>query len=284
MGSESFHNVCVGGIEIGRECPLVLIAGCCAIESEKHALTVCERLVEITSDLQMPYVFKASFDKANRNAITSYRGPGMAEGLRILAAVKARFNVPILTDVHEIGQVAAAADVAEILQIPAFLSRQTDLVVAAARSGRVVNIKKGQFMAPWDIGNIIGKAVDAGSDQILLTERGVSFGYNRLVADMTALPILRGFGYPVVFDATHSVQQPAGQGGCSGGAREMIPALTRAACAVGIDALFMETHPHPDQALCDGPNSWPLDAMADLLRQCQAIDRLVDESQRRLSE
>jgi len=282
MNEKTFHNVTVGRVVIGRGQPLALIAGCCAIESRERTLRICERLMAIAGDLGMPFIFKASYDKANRNSIKSYRGLGIEKGLSVLADVRGRFGVPILTDVHEIGQIKAAAAVADILQIPAFLCRQTDLALAVAESGRVVNVKKGQFLAPWDMKNVIGKIESTGCRQILLTERGASFGYNRLVSDMTALPIMRAMGYPVVFDATHSVQTPAGQGDCSGGAREMIPFLARAACATGIDALFLEVHDDPDHALCDGPNSLPLDQVAPLLRVCQTIDRLIPEDMRAL--
>lgn len=268
----------IGPVAIGPGCPLALIAGCCAIESRERVLLIAQRLQAIAGALNMPFIFKASYDKANRNSIGSYRGPGMEEGLAILAEVRQRFQVPVLTDVHREEHVAAVAEVVDILQIPAFLVRQTDLVVAAAETGKVINLKKGQFMAPRDMANIIGKVVSTGNHRILSTERGVSFGYNRLVSDMTALPILRSLGYPAVFDATHSVQTPAGQGGCSGGDRTMIPTLARAACAAGVDALFMEVHDDPDQALCDGPNSMPLDAVADLLQTCQAISRIVADA------
>ncbi|MCX7045232.1 MAG: 3-deoxy-8-phosphooctulonate synthase [Candidatus Sumerlaeota bacterium] len=282
MNESEFHNLDLGAFQVGRNQPLALIAGCCAIESRERTMMICERLVEITASLEMPFVFKASYDKANRNSIGSYRGPGMKEGLEILAQVKRAFGVPILADVHETGQVADAAAVADILQIPAFLCRQTDLTLAVAQSGKAVNVKKGQFLAPQDVRNIIGKIESTGCRRILLTERGVSFGYHQLVVDMAALPIMRATGYPVVFDATHAVQTPAGQGGSSGGARAMIPFLARAACAAGVDALFMEVHDDPEHALCDGPNSLPLGVVRDLLRSCQDIDRLVAEEMREI--
>lgn len=282
VGEATFNDVTIGEITIGQDRPLTLIAGCCAIESREATLRTCERLVAIAEELSMPFVFKASFDKANRNSVDSYRGPGVEQGLEILSEVKATYGVPILTDVHEIGQIAPAAEVADILQLPAFLCRQTDLVVALAKSGKVVNVKKGQFLAPHDVRNVLGKIESTGSRRVLLTERGVSFGYNRLVADMAALPEMRALGYPVIFDATHSVQTPAGKGGRSGGRRELVPFLARAACAVGVDGLFLEVHECPEAALCDGPNSLPLDAVGELLRSCQAIDATVTEEMRRL--
>ena len=227
--------------------------------------------------LSMPLIFKASYDKANRTSIGSFRGPGMKEGLRILAKVKESLGLPVLSDIHSIEQIAPAAEVLDVLQIPAFLCRQTDLLIAAAKSGRVINVKKGQFLAPWDMKNVAGKLAASGNENIILTERGVSFGYNNLVVDMRSFPIMRASGYPVVFDATHSVQLPGGQGESSGGQREFVEYLSRAAVAAGIDGIFMEVHEDPDKALCDGPNSIPLSELALLLKKLRAIDALVKQ-------
>src|SRR5690554_732057 len=232
---------------------LFLIAGPCVIESEERTYFLAEELKKISLDLGIPFVFKASFDKANRSSATTYRGPGMKKGLEVLARVRREFDLPILTDLHETHQVAAVAEVVDILQIPAFLCRQTDLIIAAAKTQKPVNIKKGQFMAPWDMKKIVEKAKSAGNHRVFLTERGTSFGYNTLVVDLRSLPIMKSFGVPVIFDGTHSVQQPGGLGDCSGGQREYVPALCRAAVAVGIDGLFLEVHDDPDQALSDGP-------------------------------
>ena len=268
-------EISIGSVTIGGNRPLVLIAGPCVIENEDATLRAAERLISITAAVGVPLVFKASYDKANRTSVTSFRGPGIKEGLRILAKVKSSFGLPLLSDIHGIDQIDAAAEVLDVLQIPAFLCRQTDLVVAAAKSGKVLNIKKGQFLAPWDMANVVGKAVDSGNDRLILTERGVSFGYNNLVSDMRSLPIMRQLGYPVVFDATHSVQLPGGQGGSSGGQREFVEYLGRAAVATGIDGIFMEIHECPDMALCDGPNSVQLDDLAELLKKLKAIDAIV---------
>ena len=268
-------EIVVGDVKIGGDRPLVLIAGPCVMENEADTLHCAERLMTITNGVSIPLIFKASYDKANRTSVTSYRGPGLKEGLRILAKVKAALGVPVLSDIHSIEQVAPAAEVLDVMQIPAFLCRQTDLVVAAARSGRVINIKKGQFLAPWDMENVVGKALSSGNDRIILTERGVSFGYNNLVSDMRSLPIMRGFGFPVVFDATHSVQLPGGQGGSSGGQREFVGCLARAAVASGVDGVFMEVHEDPEKALCDGPNSIRLDELPALLKKLKAIDAIV---------
>ena len=269
------REIAVGAVKIGGTRPFALIAGPCVIESEAATLEAAEQLARITSDLGIPFIFKSSYDKANRSSITSYRGPGITEGLRVLARVKRELGVPLLSDVHRFEEIAPAAEVLDVIQIPAFLSRQTDMVVAVAKTGRVVNIKKGQFLAPWDIKNVIEKAASTGNHNILITERGVSFGYNNLVVDMRAIPLMRGFGYPVVFDATHAVQMPGGAGTASSGERQYVPALTRAAAAVGMDALFMEVHACPDKALCDGPNMLSLDDLPALLRQVQAIERIV---------
>jgi len=268
-------EIVIGNIKIGGTRPLVLIAGPCVMESEADTLHCAERLMTIANGVAVPLIFKASYDKANRTSVTSYRGPGIKEGLRILAKVKEALGVPVLSDIHSIEQVAPAAEVLDVLQIPAFLCRQTDLVVAAAKSGRVINIKKGQFLAPWDMENVVEKALSAGNERIILTERGVSFGYNNLVSDMRSIPIMRKTGFPVVFDATHSVQLPGGQGGTSGGQREFVEYLGRAAVATGIDGIFMEVHENPEKALCDGPNSIRLDDLPALLKKLKAIDAIV---------
>jgi len=268
-------SLSVGQVSFGGENPLVLIAGPCVLENREHALTLAEALQKIAARVGIGLVFKASYDKANRTSVTSYRGPGIDEGLQILQAVKEETGLPVLSDIHDVSQVQPAAEVLDILQIPAFLSRQTDLLVAAGKTGRVVNIKKGQFQAPWDIENAIGKVLSTGNDQILLTERGSSFGYNNLVSDMRALVIMRQTGYPVVFDATHSVQLPGGAGSTSSGQREFVAPLSRAAVATGVDALFWEVHENPEKALCDGPNSLPLDSVEELLGQMLALDQIV---------
>ncbi len=265
----------IGSVRCGGNLPLVLFAGPCAIESEELCLRIAERLKILSEELGLPLVFKASFDKANRTSVSSFRGPGLEEGLRILQRIKQEFELPVISDVHEISQIKPAAEVLDILQVPAFLSRQTDLLVAVGQAGKPVNLKKGQFSAPWDIQHGIGKIVSTGNEQILLTERGVSFGYNNLVTDMRSLVIMRETGYPVVFDATHSVQLPGGAGGSSGGQRQFVGALSRAAVATGIDALFWEVHEDPDNALCDGPNSLPLQDLKPMLQQMMAIDSLV---------
>nr|WP_143710109.1 3-deoxy-8-phosphooctulonate synthase [Halothermothrix orenii] len=255
--------------------PLVLIAGPCVLEEEDRVLKIAETVKEITSRLGIPYVFKSSYDKANRSSIKSFRGPGLEDGLKLLERVKREVGVPLLTDVHEPDQAALAAEVVDIVQIPAFLSRQTDLVVAAGRTGKIVNVKKGQFLAPWDIDRVVEKIESTGNEKILLTERGVSFGYNNLVVDMRSLPRMRETGYPVVFDATHSVQLPGGAGETSGGDRKFVPYLTRAAVGTGVDALFMEVHDNPDVALSDGPNMVPLDQLEGILIKALAIDEIV---------
>ena len=267
--------VAAGPVTIGGGAPLVLVAGPCVIENEEATLRCARRLQTICADAGMALIFKASYDKANRTSATAFRGPGLAEGLRILALVKKSLGIPVLSDVHGIEQIKSAAKVLDVIQIPAFLCRQTDLLVAAGRSGRVVNIKKGQFMAPWDMKNVVDKVLSAGNDTIVLTERGVSFGYNNLVSDMRSLPIMRATGYPVIYDATHSVQLPGGQGGSSGGQREFIGHLGRAAVATGVDGIFMEVHEDPNAALCDGPNSLKLDDLPALLRKLLAIDAIV---------
>ena len=265
------------GFEAGLDRPLFLIAGPCTAESEQLCLDVAGRMKEICAGLGIPYIFKASYDKANRSSGTSVRGLGMDEGLRIFAEVQRQIGVPVLTDIHEIDQIAPVAAVVDVLQTPAFLCRQTDFIHAVASCGKPVNIKKGQFLAPGDMKNVVAKAreVNGGADNIMVCERGASFGYNNLVSDMRSLAIMRETGCPVVFDATHSVQLPGGQGDRSGGQREFVPALARAAVAVGVSGLFMETHPDPDKALSDGPNAWPLDRMPALLGQLAELDALV---------
>ncbi|WP_298037084.1 3-deoxy-8-phosphooctulonate synthase [uncultured Desulfuromonas sp.] len=269
------REITVGNAVFGGDRPLVLIAGPCVIEDESVTLRIAEFLKALAAELGIGLVFKASFDKANRTSVTSFRGPGLAEGLRILSRVKEELDLPVVSDIHDISQVAPAAEVLDILQIPAFLSRQTDLLVAAAKTGKVVNVKKGQFLAPWDMQNAVGKLEAAGTDQVLLTERGASFGYNNLVTDMRSLVIMRETGCPVIFDATHSVQLPGGSGGSSGGQRQYVGALSRAAAAVGIDGLFWEVHEDPEQALCDGPNSLYLSDVRGMLEEILAIDAIV---------
>ena len=267
--------ISVGSFDIGGNSPLVLIAGPCVIESEKIVRDIAEKLKQITEDLRVPFIFKASYDKANRSSIKSFRGPGLKEGLKILQKLKTDLDIPILSDVHKEEEVLPAAEVLDILQIPAFLCRQTDLLVKAANTGKPINVKKGQFMAPWDMKNVVNKLEESGNKNILLTERGVTFGYNNLVVDMRSLVLMRDYSYPVVFDSTHSLQQPGGKGTVSGGQREMVPDLARGAVAVGCDALFMETHPDPDQALSDGPNMLKLDLLPLLLEQLVTLDQIV---------
>ena len=262
-------------VTFGNHLPLVLIAGPCVLESRDHAWFMAEKLAELAARTRISLVFKSSFDKANRTSIDSARGPGLAEAMRIFADLKAEFGLPILTDVHEAGQCAEAAEVVDVLQIPAFLCRQTDLLIAAARTGRAVNVKKGQFLAPWDMRNVVAKLDASGNGDVLLTERGASFGYNTLVSDMRSLPIMAATGAPVVFDATHSVQQPGGQGTTSGGQREFVPVLARAAVAVGVAAVFIETHETPETAPSDGPNMVPLADMYGLVSRLQEFDRLA---------
>ncbi len=265
----------LGAFEIGADRPLMLIAGPCVIESEAMVLDVAGRLREITASLGLPFIFKASFDKANRTSRNSFRGPGIEAGLKALARVRAEVGVPVLTDVHEDTPLAEVASVVDVLQTPAFLCRQTNFILAVAAQGKPVNIKKGQFLSPWEMQNVVDKARSTGNTQIMVCERGFSFGYNNLVADMRALAVMRATGCPVVFDATHSVQLPGGKGDASGGQREFVPVLARAAVAAGVAGVFMETHPQPDKALSDGPNAWPLDRMAALLATLVEIDRTV---------
>lgn len=275
MSGTAVRTVEVGPVGFAQDRPFVLIGGPCAIESREHALMMAGRLVELTGRLGVPFVFKASYDKANRTSATSGRGVGLEKGLEILAEIRERQGCPVLTDVHESWQCAKAAQAVDILQIPAFLCRQTDLLQAAAATGRVVNVKKGQFLAPWDMAQVTAKLEGCGAAGVLVTERGVSFGYNTLVTDLRALRYLEETGWPVVFDATHSVQQPGGLGGRSGGQRGFVPLLARAAVATGVAALFVETHDDPDRAISDGPNMVPLSRMSELLEDLLAFDRLA---------
>jgi 2-dehydro-3-deoxyphosphooctonate aldolase (KDO 8-P synthase) len=262
----------VKGVKFGGKNPLAMIAGPCVIESREGCMDIADKLVKLSKRQNIPLVFKASYDKANRTSINSYRGPGLSKGLEILAEIKAKYKVPVLTDVHRIEDIHIASRVVDIIQLPAFLTRQTDLVVAAGESGAVVNVKKAQFAAPWDMKNVIKKIESTGNTKIMLTERGASFGYNTLVADMRSLIILREMGYPVIFDCTHSVQSPGGQGDTSGGDGRFAPYLARAAAAVGVDGMFIETHPDPAQALSDGPNMIPLKDLSRLWKKLDAID------------
>jgi 2-dehydro-3-deoxyphosphooctonate aldolase (KDO 8-P synthase) len=271
----STKRISIGNLQIGGDSPIVVIAGPCVIESKESALGHATALKERADRVGVPYIFKSSYDKANRSSVQSFRGPGLERGLEILAEVKKRVGVPVLTDVHEIDQVGPVKEVVDIIQIPAFLCRQTDFVIAVANSGKIVNVKKGQFLAPWDMRHVIEKIRSTGNEQILLTERGVSFGYNNLVSDMRSLVVMRDLGYPVVFDATHSLQLPGGLGNASGGERKYIPALARAGVAAGVDALFMEVHEDPDHALSDGPNSLDLKDFERLLQTVKAIDSLT---------
>ena len=266
--------ITVGDIAIGGTNPFALITGPCQLESRDHAFMMAEKIAEACAKSGTQFIFKASYDKANRSSINTQRGLGIEEGLRILSDIRAAFGCPILTDVHEAAQCQTAGTVVDILQIPAFLCRQTDLLLAAGKTGRAINVKKGQFLAPWDMQNVADKIASTGNDQILLCDRGTSFGYNTLVSDFRGLPIMANTGYPVVFDATHSVQQPGGQGNTSGGQREFAPVLARAACAVGIAALFIETHQDPDTAPSDGPNMIPIDQMGDLIKELREFDAL----------
>lgn len=268
-------NLC--GFEAGNNKPFFLIAGTCVIESEQMTIDVAGKLKEITDNLGISLIYKSSFDKANRTSTKSYRGPGLDAGLAILEKVKKEFGLPVLTDVHEDTPLEEVASVVDVLQTPAFLCRQTNFIVNVASQGLPVNIKKGQFLAPWDMQHVAEKAKSTGNDKIMLCERGTSFGYNTLISDMRGLPLMRGMDCPVVFDATHSVQQPGGQGGASGGQREFVPVLARAAVATGVAGIFMETHPEPEKALSDGPNSWPLDKLSALLETLQAIDSTVKQ-------
>jgi len=260
---------------MGGDAPFVLIAGPCVIENEKEAVDIALYLKELTSELEIPFIFKASYDKANRSSKDSFRGPGLKEGLGILGRIKEQLNVPVISDVHRFEEIEDASRTLDIVQIPAFLCRQTDFVMEVAKRARVINVKKGQFIAPWDVSNILNKVISAGNENVIITERGATFGYNNLVADMRSLPIIRNMGYPVIFDATHSVQLPGGSGDKSGGERDMAIYLARAAVATGIDGLFVEVHPDPECALCDGPNSLYLDSLHDFLSSLQKIDKIV---------
>jgi 2-dehydro-3-deoxyphosphooctonate aldolase (KDO 8-P synthase) len=271
------HKFRVGGVEIGRGAPLFLIAGPCVIESEAHAMKMAERLSATARELGIPYIYKASYDKANRSSLASFRGPGIKEGLRILGAIKKKFGVPILTDVHEPAQAGPAAEVCDVLQVPAFLCRQTDLLVEVGRSGCAVNLKKGQFLSPWEMENAVEKVASTGNEKIILTERGASFGYQNLVVDMRAFPIMQKLGYPVVFDVTHSVQLPGGEGKSSGGQPEFIEPLARAGVAAGVDGVFMEVHDNPAKALSDGANALPLEKFRSVTERIMKIAALVRE-------
>jgi 2-dehydro-3-deoxyphosphooctonate aldolase (KDO 8-P synthase) len=269
------REIRLGSVQLGGRAPLFLIAGPCVIESQAHAMKIAEAVARIAADAGMPYVFKASYDKANRSSVKSFRGPGLKEGLRILAKIKSELKLRILTDIHEASQAAPAAEVADVLQIPAFLARQTDLLVGASKTGRVINVKKPQFVSPEDMTNVVEKIVSTGNAQIIVTERGASFGYHNLVVDMRSFPILKKLGYPVVFDATHSVQLPGGQGHASGGQPEFIEPLARAAVAAGVDGIFLETHDNPAAALSDGANALPLSQLPALLARLKEMALLV---------
>lgn len=271
----TMQPVHVGALTIGGGAPLVLIAGPCVIEDQDQTLRIAEKLAGLSQKLGFGLIFKASFDKANRSSSHSYRGPGLDAGLAILERIGQETGLPLISDIHDISQVSAAAEVLDVLQIPAFLCRQTDLLQAAARTGKPVNVKKGQFMAPWDMKNVLTKIGEAGGESVILTERGSTFGYNNLVVDMRSLPLMRDLGVPVVFDATHAVQLPGGAGDASSGQRQFVGGLSRSAAAMGVDALFWEVHENPDQALCDGPNSLPLGDLETLLGQVLSIDRMV---------
>jgi 2-dehydro-3-deoxyphosphooctonate aldolase (KDO 8-P synthase) len=269
------REIALNSLRLGGNNPLFLIAGPCVIESEAHARKIAEQVARITADAGIPYVFKASYDKANRSSLKSFRGPGLREGLRILSKIKNELKLPILTDIHDASQAAPASEVCDILQIPAFLSRQTDLLEAAAKTGRIVNVKKAQFLSPWDMSNVVEKLAASGNVKIILTERGASFGYQNLVVDMRSFPILQKLGHPVVFDVTHSVQLPGGQGHASGGQPEFIEPLARAGVAAGVDGIFLETHDNPSAALSDGANALPLSQLAGLLGRLKELSSLV---------
>jgi 2-dehydro-3-deoxyphosphooctonate aldolase (KDO 8-P synthase) len=269
------HEIALGSLRLGGANPLFLIAGPCVIESEAHARKIAEQVARLAADAGVPYIFKASYDKANRSSVKSFRGPGLKEGLRILGKIKSDLKVPILTDIHESSHAEPAAEICDVLQIPAFLSRQTDLLAAAAKTGRVINVKKAQFLSPWDMTNVVEKISAAGNDKIILTERGASFGYQNLVVDMRSFPILQKLGYPVVFDVTHSVQLPGGQGHASGGQPEFIEPLARAGVAAGVDGIFLETHDNPAAALSDGANALPLSQLPSLLARLKELSTVV---------
>jgi 2-dehydro-3-deoxyphosphooctonate aldolase (KDO 8-P synthase) len=269
------REIQIGSVRLGGNSPLALIAGPCVIESEAHAMKMAESIAKIADELHVPYIYKASYDKANRTSINSYRGPGIAEGLRVLRKIRDQFKLPILSDVHDVSQIVQATEVCDVLQIPAFLSRQTDLLIAAGKSGRVVNLKKGQFLSPWEMSNNVEKIASTGNKNIFLTERGTSFGYQNLVVDMRTFPIMRKLGYPIVFDVTHSVQLPGGEGKSSGGQPEFIEPLARAGVAVGVDGIFLEVHDNPSAALSDGTNALPLDKLRALLTRLKELSSLT---------
>ena len=275
MSETKPHEIPLHSLRLGAKNPLFLIAGPCVIESESHARKMAESIAKIAADAGIPYIFKASYDKANRSSAKSFRGPGAKEGLRILGKIKSDLKLPVLTDIHEREQAAPASEVVDILQIPAFLSRQTDLLEAAAKTNRIVNVKKAQFLSPWDMKNVVEKLAATGNNNIILTERGATFGYQNLVVDVRSFPIMKKFGYPVVFDATHSVQLPGGQGNASGGQPEFIEPLARAAVAAGVDGVFLETHDNPAEALSDGPNALPLSQLPQLLARLKELSTLV---------
>jgi len=268
-------EISLGSLRLGGGNPLFLIAGPCVIESEIHALVMAEKVAKIADDAGMPYIFKASYDKANRSSMKGFRGPGLKEGLRILAKIKSELKLPILTDIHDASQAGPAAEVCDVLQIPAFLARQTDLLLAAGKTGRIINLKKAQFLSPWDMGNVTEKVASTGNTKIILTERGSSFGYQNLVVDMRSFPIMQRTGYPVVFDVTHAVQLPAGQGHSSGGQPQFIEPLARAGVAAGVDGIFLETHDNPAKALSDGPNALPLSELLGLLMKLKGLSAVV---------
>lgn len=270
------HIIKVGGISIGKRHQPILIAGPCVIETYESTKATAAFLKDLTNDLQIPFIFKTSYDKANRTSLKSYRGPGVSKGLDVISGIRDTLGVPVLSDVHRFSEIEQAVEVLDVIQIPAFLCRQTDFVQAVARAGKPVNIKKGQFLAPWDVKRIVEKIVSAGNDQIILTERGTSFGYNNLVVDFRSLSIMRRSGWPVIFDATHSVQLPGGLGVSSGGQRQFVPAMARAATAAGVEGIFLEVHENPDKALCDGPNSLPLGEVRSLLKQILAINEALN--------
>ncbi len=269
------REIALGTLRLGGGNPLFLIAGPCVIENETHARMMAEKIAKIAADAGVPYIFKASYDKANRSSVKAFRGPGLKEGLRILAKIKSELKLPILTDIHDASQAEAAAEVCDVLQIPAFLARQTDLLLAAGKTGRIINIKKGQFLSPWDMGNVAEKVASTGNAKIILTERGASFGYQNLVVDMRSFPIMQRTGYPVVYDVTHSVQLPGGQGHASGGQPQFIEPLARAGVAAGVDGIFLETHDNPPAALSDGPNALPLAQLHALLMKLKGLNSVV---------
>src|SRR5213082_2386237 len=269
------REICLGSLRLGGGNPLFLIAGPCVIESEIHARMMAEKVAAIAADAGVPYIFKASYDKANRSSLKAFRGPGMKEGLRILESIKKELKVPVLTDIHDVSQAEPVAEVCDILQVPAFLARQTDLLIAAGKTGRIINIKKGQFLSPWDMDNVAEKVESTGNKKIILTERGTSFGYQNLVVDMRSFPVLQRTGYPVVFDVTHSVQLPGGQGRSSGGQPQFIEPLARAAVAAGVDGIFLETHDNPAKAFSDGPNALPLSELLSLLMKLKGLSAVV---------